>query len=80
MNVELKGFLSDLVILLHQKYNETLHNNEKDSECDEVFRTGMNFAYFDALEMIESQLNAFGYDVQKIGNITPVLNKKASIK
>ncbi|MEW9673626.1 hypothetical protein [Ammoniphilus sp. 3BR4] len=32
MNEQLKGFLHDLVFLLHEKYNDTLQNNEKETE------------------------------------------------
>lgn len=80
LNFQLKGFMHDLVILLHDKYNDTLQTNDKDATGDKDFRAGMNHAYYDTLNLIESQLKMFGYDVNEIGNITPELTKEANIK
>jgi hypothetical protein len=80
MNDQFKGFIHDLVILIHEKYNETLQNNGYETEGDKTFRIGMNHAYYDVLDIIESQLNAFGFDVKPIGNITPELSKKATLE
>lgn len=49
MNEQLKGFLHDLVFLLHEKYNDTLQNNEKETENGKAFRIGINQAYYDVL-------------------------------
>ncbi|WLD94500.1 hypothetical protein [Alkalihalobacillus sp. AL-G] len=56
MSEELNGYLHDLVIILHEKYNETLQNNGKETGGDKAFRVGMNHAYYDVLAIIESQL------------------------
>lgn len=80
MNDELKGYLHDLVIILHEKYNDTLQHSTKEPEGDKAFRVGMNHAYYDALDIIESQLTTFGYDVKQIGNIAPDLGERASLK
>ncbi|QOY34729.1 hypothetical protein AWH56_018650 [Anaerobacillus isosaccharinicus] len=80
MNDEFKGYLHDLVIILHQKYNDTLQLNTKETEENKAFRVGMNHAYYDVLDVIESQLTTSGYDVNQIGKITPQLSKKATLK
>lgn len=80
MDEQLKGYLHDLIILLHEKYNDTLEDIENEKDDDKVYRTGKNFAYYDALDLIESQLNTFGYDVKQIGKIAPNLGNKASLK
>jgi hypothetical protein len=78
LNDEIKCFMRDLVVLLHEKYNDTLQN-ETEKEEDKYFRIGMNHAYYDVLDLIQSQLIAFGFDVKHIGNITPELSKEAKI-
>lgn len=80
MNDEFEGYLRDLVIIIHEKYNDTLQYDKKETEGDKAFRVGMNHAYYDVLYIIETQLNTFGYDVKQVGNITPELSKKATLK
>ncbi len=53
MDEQLKGFLQDIIILLHEKYNDTLQNGENESDVDKDFRIGKNFAYYDILDLIE---------------------------
>jgi len=73
MDEQLKRFLADLVTIIQEKYNETLMKAENESEQEKSFRLGQNYGYYDVLDLIESQLNAFGYDSKEIGVITPSL-------
>jgi Mg2+/Co2+ transporter CorB len=75
MDQYLKDFLDDLIKILHEKYNDSLRAEEDESELDKSFRSGCSFAYYDALELIESQLKAFGYDTKQFGVITPEYGK-----
>jgi hypothetical protein len=77
---ELSGYLHDLVILLHDNYNDSLQSNQPESGDEKAFRLGMNTAYYHVLTLIESQLSAFGYEPKLIGNITPFLGKQAKLK
>ena len=76
MDEQLKGFLADLVKIIQGKYNETLIEAENESEQDKSYRLGLNFGYYDVLDLIESQLKAFSYDSKEIGEITPLLGRK----
>ncbi|SDD05223.1 hypothetical protein SAMN04488112_1292 [Melghirimyces thermohalophilus] len=69
MDSELQSFLSDLIEIIQDKYNDSLNN------CDE-FNNGLNFAYYDVLEIIESQLRAFNIDQELFDQITPVLGEE----
>ena len=75
MNNEMKNFLKDLISILQEKYNDSL---TKDGVSDDKkeFSQGLNFAYYDTLDIIESQLKLFGYDIDDLGIITPDLGKK----
>lgn len=72
--MENKLFIRDLVILIQEKYNNSFFIENK-SEKDKVFKLGLNFAYYDVLDLIESQLKAFQYDSDFIGHITPKLGE-----
>jgi hypothetical protein len=76
MSEELKNFITDLVVLLHEKYNDTLGSKDNETEKDKSFRLGLNFAYYDVLDLIESQLKAFGYEESFINSITPILGEE----
>lgn len=70
MNAEMKNFLLDLIYLIQDKYNESFPNNE-DLGDERQFKNGSNIAYYDVLDLIESQLKSFGYDVEALQPITP---------
>ena len=73
---ELVGFLKDLTILLQGKYNDTLGSRRKrESEADYQFRIGQNFAYYDALDLIRSQLLSFGIPTQELEPVVPELGQ-----
>ena len=81
MDKQLENFLSDLIIVIQEKYNDTLDistldisTNEKAE--DKAYRLGSNFAYFDILSVIESQLIANQLDLGAIKTITPILGRK----
>jgi hypothetical protein len=71
MNQQMINFLQDLVYLYQEKYKETLSAQIGESEKDMLFRLGSRFAYYDCLDILESQLKIFDVKVEKIGTITP---------
>ena len=73
MNTEFVNFIKDHVLLLQEKYNESLAKiNEADIKGeDSSFYKGQNFAYYDALELIKSQVEAFGYNSKEISVTIP---------
>jgi hypothetical protein len=73
---EMKNFLIDLIYEIQEKYNQTLIPIEEEDLEEKNYRLGTNFAYYDVLELIESQLRAFGYKLDEIGQITPILGEK----
>ena len=78
MNEDLHGFLRDLFILIQEKYNESLAEaGEPAPEAEVAYRRGANFAYYDVLDLIRSQLIAFGYEEATSGFEVPELGKPA---
>jgi hypothetical protein len=70
--VELLAFLKDLTVLTQEKYHTTLGPcREEEKEADYQFRIGQNFAYYDVLDIIHSQLLAFGIPAQELGPVVP---------
>ena len=76
MDKQLKDFLGDLIALIQEKYNETLDVPVDESIEDKYYRLGLNFAYFDVLDLVESQLLAQGFDTNSLGKISPILGEK----
>jgi hypothetical protein len=76
MSEQMINFIKDLTTLYQEKYNETLCEEKGESEQDKVFRLGSNFAYYDCLNILESQLKVFDYDTGIFGVITPELGKE----
>jgi hypothetical protein len=76
MDEQLRGFLGDLIALIQEKYNETLIAPPDECVEDKSYRLGSNFAYFDILDLIESQLTAHGLDTNSLGKISPTLGEK----
>lgn len=72
---QLRAFVSDLVVLLKEKYNDSLPGGR--DLPDDAFNRGANFAYYDALDLIHSQLVAFGYDPGEFQAAAPVLGERA---
>lgn len=60
---------------LQVKYNQSLMPTDHENQEEKNYRLGMNFAYYDVLDLIEAQLNAFGLNFVNIGKITPILKK-----
>ena len=77
MSEELKSFVNDFGALMRERYNKSLAEIETvKSETDIAFQQGANFAYYDALDLMKSQLEAFGYDVRSFSFEVPNLGKK----
>ena len=77
-HAELIAFLKDLTILLQEKYNDTLASRrDGESEADYQFRNGQNFAYYDALDLIHSQLLSFAVPMQELEPVVPELGRPA---
>ena len=73
---ELIAFLKDLMPLIQEKYNRTLGpRQEGESEGDYQFRNGQNFAYYEALDLLYSQLLAFGVPTQELEPVVPELGQ-----
>ena len=77
-HAELIAFLHDLTLLIQEKYNDTLGVRcEGESETAYQFRNGQNFAYYDTLDVLHSQLFAFGIPTQELEPVVPVLGQPA---
>lgn len=77
-HAELIAFLKDLTLLLQGKYNDTLGScRAGESEADSQFRSGQNFAYYDVLDLIRSQLCAFGISAPELEPVVPELGQPA---
>ena len=75
-HAELIAFLKDLTLLIQEKYNNTLGGRcEAESETAYQFRNGQNFAYYDALDLLHSQLLAFSIPIQELEPIVPELGQ-----
>lgn len=81
MNTESVNFIKDNVLLLQEKYNESLAKiNEADIKGeDSSFYKGQNFAYYDALDLIKSQVEAFGYNSNEVPVTVPEFGKPATL-
>ena len=76
MNEELHGFLKDIFTLLQEKYDESLAAESVPApEADVAFRQGATFAYYDVLDLIRSQIKAFGYEDEASGFVVPEFGK-----
>ncbi|MFD1407743.1 hypothetical protein ACFQ49_06165 [Kroppenstedtia eburnea] len=73
MESELQSFLSDLIDIIQEKYNDSLKNGDE-------FNNGLNFAYYDVLEIINSQLKVFNMDPDLFDQATPILGEKVKKK
>lgn len=69
-----------MVCLIQERYNETLEAKENESPEDRAFRNGENFAYYDDLDLIESQLKVWDLNIKLIGKITPEFGKNAALE
>lgn len=79
INQELDGFLNDLVVLIQEKYDESLAESKRAAaESDVAFQRGLNLAFYDALDLIRSQLVAFGYEDAAAKVVVPELGKSVS--
>jgi hypothetical protein len=76
MSEELKNFLHDLIRIIQDRYNDSMERVPGESSEDRALRLGQNFAYYSDLDLIESQLKSWGYDIADLGQITPQLGNK----
>ena len=75
-HAELIAFLKDLTLLIQEKYNDTLGERcEGESETAYQFRNGQNFAYYDTLDVLHSQLLAFSIPTQELEPVVPELGQ-----
>jgi len=76
VNRELHNFVKVYITLLQEKYTQYLRKAEKsETEADAAFARGAIFTYYDALDLLKSQLEAFGYDLESSELIVPELGK-----
>ncbi|WP_142382840.1 MULTISPECIES: hypothetical protein [Bacillus] len=80
MPIEMKNFLIDIISEVQEKYNQTLISDSNKSLEDKHFRLGANYAYYDVLELIETQLNLFSFQLDEVPHIAPVLGEKINNK
>ncbi|MDI6619742.1 MAG: hypothetical protein QME45_13995 [Clostridiales bacterium] len=78
MSEELKNFINDLIIIVQEKYNDSLKAADNENEHDKAFRQGANFAYYDALDIIESQLKSFSLIDIIPQQIVPILGQETN--
>ena len=76
MHAETRNFVNDLIMEIQERYNYSLLATEGENPEDKSFRLGSNFSYYDVLEIIQSQLNVFGFIMEEKGPIAPVLGEK----
>ncbi|MBO2945999.1 hypothetical protein JJQ72_18630 [Paenibacillus sp. F411] len=76
MDKQLKDFLGDLIVLIQEKYNDTLDVPADESDEDKSYRLGLNFAYYDVLDLVESQLLSQGIASDSLKKISPTLGEK----
>jgi hypothetical protein len=73
MNEELRGFLKDLFILIREKYDaSSAEASGPAADADAAYRRGAAFAYYDVLDLMRSQVIAFGYDEEAVAFAVPV--------
>lgn len=68
MKQDLSNFVQDLIVLLQERYQAT--GSETQSATDPAAKTfleGVHVGYQEALEVIQHQLEAFGYDPETVG-------------
>jgi hypothetical protein len=76
MNEELHGFVKDLFVLIQEKYDASLAKEPApESEIDVAYHQGISFAYYDVLDLIRSQLIAFGYNEEASALAAPQFGK-----
>ncbi len=76
--MDLTKFLEDLIYLTQEKYDKALEQaQEAKTEADVAFQQGSSMAYYDVLDLIRSQLIAFGYELGEKENIVPIYGQKS---
>ena len=61
---------------MQEKYNDSLKEADNENENDKAFRQGANFAYFDTLDIIESQLKSFSLIDSIPQQVLPILGQE----
>jgi hypothetical protein len=75
-HTELLAFLKDLTLLIQEKYNTTLGAcREGEEESAYQFRNGQNFAYYDVLDLMHSQLLVLGIPTRELEPVVPELGQ-----
>jgi hypothetical protein len=77
MNDDLHNFLKDLFVHIQKMYDNSVADESKaGNEADAAYSLGTIMAYYSVLDLIKSQLNAFGYDKESSEFIVPKLGIK----
>jgi hypothetical protein len=77
---DVKNFIKDLVDIIQDEYNQSLLAAEEEQPEERAYRLGSSFAYYDVLDIIHSQMNAFGFNEEEISKIAPALEWKITKK
>jgi hypothetical protein len=77
MQDDLKYFIDDLITEIQEKYNDSLINRQgsSGSDADIAYEQGRNMAYYDVLDLIQSQMIAFGFRERLKRQIVPELGE-----
>lgn len=71
--------MDDLIKIIQEQYkNSEIASEKVTAEIDAAFYQGKTMVYYDVLDIIRSQLIAFGYDPEALGSFVPELNELAT--
>ncbi len=80
MSDKLTNYLQDLIYLIKEDYNDALlKSSENKKETETSFYKGQEFAYYNILSLVESQLYAFDETNKLIGEIVPKVGERAKL-
>ena len=81
MEIKLEHFVHDLVWLIKKDYNDSLHRMRTSNvEAERLFAEAQHLAYFDVLQLIENQLQAFGAREEFYKGVAPEPGQEAEFK
>lgn len=75
MTQDLVRYLGDLVVLVQDRYNQSLQECHTENDVSTDFVKGANLAYYEVLDLVRNQLIAFGYDLDAFGPIVPIMGR-----
>lgn len=81
MNIKLEHYLHDLIWLIKEEYNLSLDRAAMaKTDAVKANEEGQSWAYHHTLELMESQLIAFGDTSELFTNLAPELGKNADFR